>query len=518
MMCLAASALLLASSLAAFTVDEKLTLEQSLAHRATDILENIVGKGRVMTFVDVELGTTQSQREKETYNMPTVDRKAARWMWDEIKETRKFILPGYPTKEGGETGGSSAGVSGIPGKMERISEQQYDLPQTVIKRMSVTVMIDLTVKDELLKNVPNVVASVLNMNRDRGDTINLHKMPFPAPPGLIDEFRKPELIVDISKFVAITILGIIAIVMFFLLLRLFLRDFSQMAQAVRLKMQEESKHLQDGSKHKIMIEGKMGRTGLDASPDTGRRMLSSGDGSPLDGLPPAAGTAEDRHFGFISEGNLGRLAFILRNEAPDNIAITLSYLTPKDTAFVLASLDPAKRTEVTNRLSSIFETDPQHVIDWEKTVEKKINYILGGADLLTEVIDLADDRTREQLLADIATRTPDLAVELRNGLFLFENITFLDDKEMKLLLSRIDNDQLALALQEAPQEIVEKVFNNKGQGAQNILKETLDLMGRQPQKRVIAARQYIVAVARQLIKEGYITPKKPKRVDAYVVE
>jgi len=479
-----------------YSVDDKLKLEQLYAKRVNDVVENIVGKGKVITYVNVYLlDTVQTQKVKEIYNMsaPKGNKLVG---WNE-SGTNNFILPGIPIK-GGQAGGAM-GAS----KYENTTEQQLELPQTMLKKIKVTVVVDAKVEEKDLKTIPNIVAEVLEMDMVRGDSIIVQKMPFPPPPGIVEQLKKPEILIDVAKFVTTALLVFIALLLFFGLGRVFLKDFSKIAEAFHIRMDEKIRHEQ-------MEEGRLVfNPELAEGSGQGRKMISGA-------TSPIELNGQDQ-FDFVNEANIDRLSYLLKDEDPQKIAITLSFLTPQNSAYVLANLEPAKRAEVTNLLTQVFDADPDSVKEWEQQVKNKINYVIGGSDVVTEMLDTANNQDRERILSDIAIKNPDMAEELRQNLFIFESIAYLEDADIRMLLSKVSNEQLAIALHGASTNLIEQLLANKTKGAQDMLKESMSLSQKMPEKQIQEARQIIVKTARQLIKDGYITHRKPKKVEAYIV-
>jgi len=497
--------IVLCPKLQGYSVDDKLKLEQWYAKRVDDVVENIVGKGKVITYVNVYLETIQTQKAKDVYNVESGAPKANKGFgWSE-SGTNNFSLPGIPVKDGQGPMGAS--------KYEHTTEQQLELPQTMLKKMDVMIVVDSKVSEKDLKIIPNIAAGVLGMDRERGDSIMVQKMPFPPPPGIEEEFKKPEILIDAAKFVTIVLLVFAALLVFFILGRVFLKDFSKMAESFHIRMDEEIKREQ--------VEGHLiFRPEIAEGSARGRKMINGASSTEELNSGQDQSLLQEKfikHFDFVNDTNVDRLSFLLKDEDPQKIAITLSFLTPQNSAYVLANIEPAKRAEVTSMLTQVFDADPDRVKEWELQVKNKINYVVGGSDVLTEMLDTADDQSRDRILADIAVKNPALAEELRQNLFMFESIEYLEDADIKTLLNKVSNEQLAIALQGSSANFIEQLLANKTKGAQDMLKESMALSQKMPEKQIHEVRQIIVRTARQLIKDGYITHKKPRKVEAYIV-
>src|SRR5439155_1433190 len=62
---------------------------------------------------------------------------------------------------------------------------------------------------------------------------------------------------------------------------------------------------------------------------------------------------------------------------------------------------------------------------------------LGGLDYLIGVLAATDTRTEQSILAGIAESDPELARELRQRMFTFEDVAALDDRSIQRLLREI---------------------------------------------------------------------------------
>jgi len=89
-------------------------------------------------------------------------------------------------------------------------------------------------------------------------------------------------------------------------------------------------------------------------------------------------------------------------------------------------------------------------------------------------------------------------------MFVFEDIKLVDDKGIQAVLREIDNDELALALKTASQELQEQIFSNMSERASQLIKEDMEYMGPVRVSDVEAAQQRIVDVVRRLEEAGEI--------------
>jgi flagellar motor switch protein FliG len=115
-----------------------------------------------------------------------------------------------------------------------------------------------------------------------------------------------------------------------------------------------------------------------------------------------------------------------------------------------------------------------------------------------------DRSTEEEVLAEIEEESGQLAEDIRQLMFVFEDINSLDDRSIRELLKEISNDELTLALKGSSEELKAKFFANLSERAGTMIREDLEIMGPVRLSDVEAAQGNIVRTVRRLEAEGRI--------------
>src|SRR5947209_6623359 len=76
----------------------------------------------------------------------------------------------------------------------------------------------------------------------------------------------------------------------------------------------------------------------------------------------------------------------------------------------------------------------------------------GGVQSLAAVMGFVDRETEKNILDGLTKRDPDVANEVKNLLFVFEDIISLDDRAIQRVLKEVDGKDLALSLKTARSE------------------------------------------------------------------
>ena len=156
-------------------------------------------------------------------------------------------------------------------------------------------------------------------------------------------------------------------------------------------------------------------------------------------------------------------------------------------------------------------TSPDVIKEVEKILEKKLSSlvnqdytIVGGVDSIVDILNTVDRGTEKHIMESLEIEEPELADEIRKKMFVFEDILSLDDKSIQRVLREVDNNELAVALKGANEEVQNVIFNNLSKRLVTMIKEDMEYMGPVRMKDVEEAQQKIVNIIRKLEDAGEI--------------
>ena len=141
----------------------------------------------------------------------------------------------------------------------------------------------------------------------------------------------------------------------------------------------------------------------------------------------------------------------------------------------------------------------------------------GGVQPLVEILNRSDRATERLILEGLENRDMDLAEEVRSRMFVFEDITTLDDRSVQMVLREVDAKQLAVALKGVRDDVRQKIMRNMSTRASTNLSEEIDLLGPVRLKSVEEAQGDIVRVIRALEEAGQIVITRGAGNDEFVV-
>jgi flagellar motor switch protein FliG len=205
------------------------------------------------------------------------------------------------------------------------------------------------------------------------------------------------------------------------------------------------------------------------------------------------------------------LAQILRNEHPQTLALIVGHLPPESGAELIQNLSPGVRPEVLMRLAKLEAVPEDMLMEVDKVMQSQVLAMggregkkVGGVPSVAEILNAVDRSVEEEVLSDIEEESTQLAEEIRQLMFVFDDIIDLDDRAIREVLKEISNDDLTMALKAASEDLQEKFFSNLSERAANMIREDLEIMGPVRLSDVEAAQQNIVKVVRRLEGEGRI--------------
>lgn len=253
---------------------------------------------------------------------------------------------------------------------------------------------------------------------------------------------------------------------------------------------------------------KVERGGVDFARQVLNRTFGPDEGEKI--LGKVVESIESRSFRMLKHLDSGQLISFLADEHPQTIALVLVHLVPRRAAVVLAGLPEHLQGEIALRMARLGSIAPGAIKTIEAQLEKHVSaislssYATGGPAAVVDVLHQMDRATEESILESLAEHDPDLADEVRNMMFVFEDVANLEPRDIREMLKELDTRDLALALKGASRELEQKIFENVSRRAQDAIREDMKYMGPVPLADVEAAQKTILLVLRRLEEEGTV--------------
>lgn len=199
------------------------------------------------------------------------------------------------------------------------------------------------------------------------------------------------------------------------------------------------------------------------------------------------------------------------SEHPQTIAFLMSKMKPEDAADLLLRMNEELQTDVLVRISQIENVKSEVVDEVREVLRNQLRGIsmreeeeIGGTKATADILNFVDRNNEERILTELEEINPELADEIRNLMFTFEDIQKLDDRSIQTVLKDIPREHLLLSLKTASQQTKDLLFRNMSQRAAQMLQDDLESVGPVKLKDVEKAQQAVVDVIRRLEAEGKI--------------
>jgi len=180
---------------------------------------------------------------------------------------------------------------------------------------------------------------------------------------------------------------------------------------------------------------------------------------------------EDKASGMIDRILLGRnskgleqlkwmdargIAELIRLEHPQIIAIVMSFLDADQASQVLSQFPERQRSDIIMRIATLDGVQPTALQELDEILEAQLSgntnvqsSSMGGIKTAANILNLVDGAVESSVMEQVSEADADLAQEIQDNMFVFDNLNEVDDRGIQTLLREVASDQLLLALRGA---------------------------------------------------------------------
>ena len=205
------------------------------------------------------------------------------------------------------------------------------------------------------------------------------------------------------------------------------------------------------------------------------------------------------------------IATFLMNEHPQTAAIVLAHIDENIVGQVISEVPEDKRSEIILRLATLERVSPNVIRELDVALQGELRQQgatsgnrLGGVAATAQIIGTMEKDVEAGIMAELEESDPELAQQINDLRFVFEDINKIDDPGIQLILKEIDQAGLPLALKTASDELKEKLFFNMSERASDMLKDDLENLPPTKLADVEKEQKKIIEVCKKLEGEGKI--------------
>jgi flagellar motor switch protein FliG len=223
-----------------------------------------------------------------------------------------------------------------------------------------------------------------------------------------------------------------------------------------------------------------------------------------------------------AQGNLAKLqrtdpaqlGKLLDSEHPQTIALVLAHLDPRRASLVLDSLTEEHKVVAVQRLAEMRQFSPEMAQKVAYSLHHRLESMgdtarksYSGFKAVADLLNRLNAEESKRILETIEEGQPELALNIRNLMFTFEDLVTVPPATIREIVSGVDKRQLALALRGANDELRAQIFKAMSSRAVEMLKEDMEVLGPVRSREVAQAQQEILNLARRLEAEGKVILK-----------
>jgi flagellar motor switch protein FliG len=200
---------------------------------------------------------------------------------------------------------------------------------------------------------------------------------------------------------------------------------------------------------------------------------------------------------------------LIKDEHPQTMAIVIIHLKTSAASEVISRLSDEAKSDVAMRIAVMDKVAASMVEEVNavfgeilKNKKTDIASVSGGVDRLAEILNQTDEISSELILNEIEEANPELAAQVKQKMFIFEDLVQVDDRGFQKLLRRVETKELAMALKAASEEVKQKVYRNMSERAAEMLREEMETLGPVRMREVSDAQQAITSIIQEMETKG----------------
>ena len=212
------------------------------------------------------------------------------------------------------------------------------------------------------------------------------------------------------------------------------------------------------------------------------------------------------------------IAEVLVEEHPQIAATVMTQLYDEQAAKVLELLPEDMRKDVILRIARMDELDPRAMEELDRVLESQLGKLqrtpprkVMGPDNLAAILNATGSELEQEMLEALTSVDEELSEDVKEKMFVFDNLMQLDDLGFQRLLREVAQENLLTALKGVDEVLAERFFKNMSERAAEILREDMEASGPVKLADVEAAQKEVVRTAKKLADEGVLMMGKAAR-------
>lgn len=205
------------------------------------------------------------------------------------------------------------------------------------------------------------------------------------------------------------------------------------------------------------------------------------------------------------------VAELVMNEHPQIIATILVHLDADHASEILSKFTERLRQDTLLRIATLDGVQPTALKELNDVLSKLLSgneslkkQSMGGVKVAAEIMNYFNGETEATVMDGLKEYDEELAQEIMDTMFVFDDIIEIDDKGIQVMLREVQSETLIIALKGTTAEMREKIFKNMSSRAAEMMREDLESKGPVKLSEVEAQQKQMLQIVRRLGDEGQI--------------
>lgn len=224
-----------------------------------------------------------------------------------------------------------------------------------------------------------------------------------------------------------------------------------------------------------------------------------------------------RPFLAIEDKSPATIARVLSQESNPVCAVVLSYLPPATAAAIIAAFEDDKALDSMRRMATLKAPGTRVITAIAEDLEQRLKEVDdadGEADeserlkSVATILGFSKPEIEKGVIESIAEDDAEIANELREYMFMWDDIADVDRRVMQKILGTVDTKTLSISIKGCPPAVEENLMSNLSARVRDMVAEERELAGPVALSAVMDAREEILRNIRAMIETGEFSPSR----------
>lgn len=203
------------------------------------------------------------------------------------------------------------------------------------------------------------------------------------------------------------------------------------------------------------------------------------------------------------------IATMIEKEHPQIAAVLIANLDPAIGGQVLELLPEAAQPDILHRIAKLGPITPDAVETLKGLLARRgtssgTGVTLGGTREAARILSGARKATEQRVLPKLFKIDREMAKQIEEALFVFDNLLEMDDKNLGALIRNVDGETLVKSLKGVDEAVRTRFLACMSARAADGIRDEMEERGPMKLAEVLEAQKAMIAIARQLAKDGTI--------------